>query len=848
MTQAFSLKHLIFSAIFVPSATLAGLAGASVPRPAAGNPVPDYGPRMLLPLPVPSSSQTMAGRRKFGKKASSMTVNNRSGLASGFRSLGVIVGLAVGLVALGLAEASAQDVVALSDGESQARAQGKVPGQYIVVLNNDVVNPRGMAASMGRLHGFSVQHTYSSALKGFSARMPAHMAAALAADPNVAYVEQDTYMYAATNLWVPAGVLRLDADLNPLWADPAVSGLVANIRNLDVDITPGTVDVDIAILDTGIDNDNLDLTVYRTRDCSGRSPTKGSCRNGSADDSNGHGTVVAGVAAASGQVHFIGVAPGARLWAVKVLGDNGSGFASWTIAGVDWVTENAAEIDVANMSLAGANSPALNAAIAASVAAGVTYVVAAGNDGVDAVNTSPANSPDAITVSAIADFDGMGGGVGLSLSVADGWPAFCEEEDDDTFTTFSNHGTVVDIAAPGACVISTFPGDMLGVASGTSFASPHVAGAAALIIAEASGPRPTPGEVRAELLARAIAQDDPSGGYDAANDDDGVREPLVNVASGPVNAAPTVSIAAPADLATFFVSGGIEFVGSASDPDGNPDGTASDVTGSLVWKSDGVEFGIGGSTVTAHTDVLGEGVHTITATATDADGAVGSASITITVDTVNDAPVVTITNPAGGATVSGTVTIAVDATDDGDAAGSLIVVIQAGSQTAQPAQYNEVSGLYEASWNTALEEDGSHTISAQAMDSGSQVGRDGPVAVTVNNTVTSEVLYVGSIAFRLQGPHLLVTVTIRQDDDGVADGGDAAAVGAVISQVLLTQAEGGSWAFSPLTTDSAGQANYKLIKAQSGSYTFEVVTVSRDADVWDPLFGGANPSGSFVKP
>jgi subtilisin family serine protease len=244
------------------------------------------------------------------------------------------------------------------------------------------------------------------------------------------------------------------------------------------------------------------------------------------NDDNGHGTHVAGIAAAKDNgIGVVGVAPGARLWAVKVLDRNGSGFLSGVIKGVDHVTANAGAIEVANMSLGGGNSQALNDAIKNSVAKGVVYVVAAGNSGIDASNTSPANSPDVLAVSAIVDTDGKCGKLGPSTSYGG----------DDTFASFSNYGSMVDIAAPGVNILSTYKGKTYATMSGTSMASPHVAGAVALYLAHNLKPADVAGAaaVRAAIIAAGVPQTAPcssgdgNGGFTGDPDPASNQEPLV---------------------------------------------------------------------------------------------------------------------------------------------------------------------------------------------------------------------------------------------------------------------------------------------------------------------------------
>jgi subtilisin family serine protease len=201
------------------------------------------------------------------------------------------------------------------------------------------------------------------------------------------------------------------------------------------------------------------------------------------------------------------VAPGARLWAVKVLDSRGSGYISWIVAGIDWVRSQAATIEVANMSLGcECASSSMDTALTNATNAGVVFVAAAGNSAEDASTFSPANHSQVIAVSAMADFNGMAG---------EGAAATCRADEDDSFANFSNFGSVVDIAAPGVCINSTVPGGGYAVFSGTSMASPHAAGAAALYLVENAVPQSSSrwATVRAGLQSAtwSVPQSDPCG-------------------------------------------------------------------------------------------------------------------------------------------------------------------------------------------------------------------------------------------------------------------------------------------------------------------------------------------------
>ncbi len=387
-----------------------------------------------------------------------------------------------------------------------AAAQGQQRERIVVGFHDTVQDPHVAARDFERRHDGRVTLVYEHALKGFAGEFPRSSLADLDRDRRVRFLEFDQLAH-AYDQQTPTGVQRIFADDNPA---------------IDIDASDDwRVDVDVAIIDTGIDLGHADLNVVASTDCSGGSPFTASCGSGG-DDDNGHGTHVAGtVAALDDGTGVVGVAPGARLHAVKVLRADGSGYISWIVAGIDWVTARADTIEVSNMSLGcECTSQAMNDAIAASVNAGVVYAVAAGNSAKDAETFSPANHPDVITVSALADFDGAPGGLGTPT---------CRTDHDDTLASFSNFGTHIEVAAPGVCIRSTWNDGGYHTISGTSMASPHVAGAAALLASGAGDPK---NESDVVAIRQTVVD---SGNFDWTDDSgDGIKEPLLDVGDSTV--------------------------------------------------------------------------------------------------------------------------------------------------------------------------------------------------------------------------------------------------------------------------------------------------------------------------
>jgi hypothetical protein len=338
---------------------------------------------------------------------------------------------------------------------ASVRASGeRVPDHYIVVFRDGVTDAPGLARKLVAAHGGELHHTYQTVFGGFAAELPPAAVQQLRSHPAVAYVEPDQVMTIdVTQLNATWGLDRADQRALPLDTRYTYELTGAGVR--------------VYIIDTGIRTTHQEF--------GGRAFGAFTAINdgNGTNDCNGHGTHVAGTVGGT----TYGVAKQVALYAVRVLGCNGSGSTSGVIAGVDWVTANRVAPAVANMSLGGGASTALDQAVQNSIAAGVTYAIAAGNSNANACNGSPGRVPPALTIASTTSTDAR--------------------------SSFSNFGTCVDLFAPGSGITSAYAGSdvQTAVLSGTSMASPHVAGAAALILQ--SDPSSAPAAVAQVITSSA---------------------------------------------------------------------------------------------------------------------------------------------------------------------------------------------------------------------------------------------------------------------------------------------------------------------------------------------------------
>lgn len=451
---------------------------------------------------------------------------------------------------------------------AEVQAGSDVSNRYIVVFRGTVGDIAGTARALAAAHNATLRHTYQYALHGFAAEMSPADVEALRSDPRVDYIEADQVAHI------------VDTQLNPgSWGLDRVDQ-----RNLPLDNSytypaGGGAGAHVYIIDTGIRTTHQDFGGRATFDVNTNI-------DGITIDCNGHGTHVAGTVGGTAY----GIAKSVRLHAVRVLDCSGSASYSDVIAGVDWVTANHQSPASANMSLGGGPSTALDQSVVNSINSGVFYAIAGGNSGYSACNDSPARVTQAYTVGATTITDAR--------------------------ASFSNFGTCLDIFAPGQSITSDYNTNdsATAVLSGTSMATPHVAGAAALY--RAANPSATPAQVASALSSNATS---------GVVTNPGTGSPNLLLYTGfigaPGNQAPVANFTSSCTGLTCTFNGS----------------TSTDDQGVVSWSWTFGDATTGSGVSVSHTYAAG-GTYSVTLTVADAQGLTNSKTMSVTVSNPSNPP------------------------------------------------------------------------------------------------------------------------------------------------------------------------------------------------------------------
>lgn len=622
--------------------------------------------------------------------------------------------------------------------------------------------PGASEEAMIRAFGGVVSHTYHL-VPAMAATLPRAALEALRHNPNVALIEPDLTVHALEDTY-PWGITRIGADL------------VHQQSNTGAGIKVG-------IIDTGLD--------YTHPDLAGKYVDGYDFVNGDPDpmDDHGHGTHVAGtIAAVMNETGLIGAAPGVSLYALKVLDANGSGSLGNIMAAVEWCVDN--NIQITNNSYGIMTDPGttFKAVFDAAYAEGMLQIAAAGNDRTKWYS---------IFFSDIVSYPAWYSSV----------VAVAATDSANKVASFSSFGPSVELAAPGVSIESTIPGGYA-TWSGTSMATPHVVGAAALVMKSGIT---SAAAVRTRLQATAddlgVLGRDRDYGYGLVDADEAV------LGTPPLNAPPSVTITSPMDGATFTIGQTITFTATATDPE---DGV---LTSSITWTSsrDG-NIGTGGSLNLA---TLTIGTHDILASVIDINGQVGSDLVSITVEsstTENTPPVVTISSPNNGGHFFTNEVISFRATasdaEDGNLTSSISWSIYDGISLV----------IYEGPDQDLTFPIGSYTAIATVADSNSAVG-EGIIQFTVEEPQTlnigaTEILY-SEVPARAGKTNLEITVVLSPTVNNTS--------------VSCTVTRDGKTVLTSTKISSSGQAIFTLTNIKAGTYRTNITNISVTGYVWDGM-------------
>ena len=708
------------------------------------------------------------------------------------------------------------------------------PADYIVVYRN-AVDVDAKTNALEHAEGFASAFRYRHALRGFAARLSGPQVERLRADPDVAFVSPDGTVQAVGSVALapgetaPTGIRRVEA------------ATTTNARQAS--------NANVAVIDTGIDLNHLELNAVNGKNCIRTSQT--------AQDDNGHGTHVSGtIAAKNTGAGVVGVAPGTKLYAVKVLNAQGSGTWSQVICGIDWVTANASSLNikVANMSLGGGgsndnncgntNSDSLHKAICNATAAGVTFVVAAGNSSAGFGSFVPAAYPEALTVTAMSDSDGLPGGSGSP-------PGCWFGELDDYYASFSNFAVssteiAHTIAGPGVCIYSTWPGGGYNTETGTSMATPHVTGSVTLCLGDGGTPGPcagmTPAQIIQKMRSDAAAHSNGDPGYGFVGDPNhpaGSAYYGFLVWDGATQSALRIAFAtAPQTLTAGTASG--QMTVQLQNSGGTPQPAPNAVTVNLSSSSSKGSFstsagGPWSSTLSVNIPAGSSASPAFYYLDTQAGSPSLSASATgyssgSQTETVNAGPLATVTASPASATVTlgGTQSFTASGSDlYGNPVDVSSATWSVGAGT--PGTVSPASGA-----STTFTASSSSTGSGSVIATAAGVSGSATVTVVPAPTTAS----VSSITYGVQGgrgQHLLITAALT-DNTGAPVAGASVSVDIYYEGVVL-------YASGTGTTGTNGTVTFKLVNASSGCYSTTMTNVTAAGLTWD----GATPANSFCK-